>query len=336
MSHITAQQQHTANDWWVRQQQGLSADQQRLLEAWLAAEPAHQQAFDRAEQAWQLSALLADEPLLNDDIPRRQPHSALTAPLNTRPRRWSQALLLLVFCWLGVWSWNSPWMQRWQADYYTQTGERRLIQLSDGSRVELGADTALTQQFDRQRRQLTLLRGEAVFYPAPIRDGETRPFVVSAAGQQITALGTVFYVADDNDSLALGVVQHSVRLSAADTPQAGRIVGENEFGMLTDQHWYPRPAAALTEALSWQQDQLVFRRQPVAAVIERLNRYLPDTIVLLADIAADKHLSAVFQLSSATAAESDTDTTEAAPAAAILARELNLQQLSVAGTHFLF
>ncbi|MEH3160166.1 MAG: FecR domain-containing protein [Sphingomonas taxi] len=67
-----------------------------------------------------------------------------------------------------------------------------MIRLDDGSTVTLGAQTVLTVGFTRERRQLALERGEALFEVAHDR---SRPFVVQTPFGAVTAVGTAFDVA---------------------------------------------------------------------------------------------------------------------------------------------
>jgi transmembrane sensor len=77
--------------------------------------------------------------------------------------------------------------------FVAETGlaEHREILLVDGSKISLGARTAVTADITTQRRTVVLSRGEALFQVA--RDPH-RPFRVIAGGGTITAVGTAFNV----------------------------------------------------------------------------------------------------------------------------------------------
>jgi transmembrane sensor len=80
---------------------------------------------------------------------------------------------------------------RIQADYVTTTGENRLVSLADGSKITLGADSAIASRFTDDVRRIILLSGEAFFEAAP---DSSRPFVVESGGVDVTVFGTEFNV----------------------------------------------------------------------------------------------------------------------------------------------
>ena len=50
--------------------------------------------------------------------------------------------------------------QHWTSELATATGERRSVQLPDGTRLQLNPDSAVDLDFNAQQRLITLLRGE--------------------------------------------------------------------------------------------------------------------------------------------------------------------------------
>ncbi|HBC07401.1 MAG TPA: iron dicitrate transport regulator FecR, partial [Rhodospirillaceae bacterium] len=98
------------------------------------------------------------------------------------------------------------------ADHVTGAGETTTVALSDGSEVDLAADSAVKTNFTAGRRELALLRGQALFRVA--KDAG-RPFVVDAAGYSVTVTGTAFDVALTDRSLAVAVAHGSVRVGGA-------------------------------------------------------------------------------------------------------------------------
>jgi transmembrane sensor len=63
-----------------------------------------------------------------------------SAPRRAWPRVASAAAAVLT---LGLLLSQTPWLDRWRADYATATGESRSVQLADGSRIQLNTDSAL-------------------------------------------------------------------------------------------------------------------------------------------------------------------------------------------------
>ncbi len=59
---------------------------------------------------------------------------------------------------------------------------------------------------------------------------------------------------------------------------------------------YPVSAADLSVATAWQRGQLIFRHQPLARVIEEVNRYRPGRIILLNEKLGQSDVVATFNL----------------------------------------
>ncbi|WP_263143677.1 FecR family protein [Pseudomonas sp. RIT-PI-AD] len=178
------------------------------------------------------------------------------------------------------------------ADYRTQTGERRLIELADGSRVWLNSDSALSEDFSPGLRRLRLLRGEALF---EVAKDPARPFVVEAAGGRVRAVGTRFDVDSRGPRVRVDVSEGVVQVdSAGGQPvslAAGQRLSYRERGA---------PGAVqpldLYSASAWQRGKLIFNRRPLGEVLDELERYLPGRI-LLTDRDLGRHrVSGVFDL----------------------------------------
>jgi transmembrane sensor len=95
--------------------------------------------------------------------------------------------------------------------YSTAPGERKEFTLRDGSRVTLDADSALNVDFTPSGRSLNLARGEAFFQVAK---DPARPFVVSASGTQVRAIGTEFDVRIADRRMVVAVVEGAVQLTS--------------------------------------------------------------------------------------------------------------------------
>ena len=76
-------------------------------------------------------------------------------------------------------------------DYRTAIGERRVITLSDGSKLSLDADSEVTVRYGKHDRSLHLLKGQARF---DVAHDKTRPFSVVAGNQKVIATGTAFNI----------------------------------------------------------------------------------------------------------------------------------------------
>src|SRR5690606_34195438 len=78
--------------------------------------------------------------------------------------------------------------------FRTELGQRSTVTLPDGSVVTLNTDTVVRTRADGERRLVYLDKGQAFF---EVAKDPRRPFVVTAAGRTVTALGTAFDVRVD-------------------------------------------------------------------------------------------------------------------------------------------
>lgn len=167
---------------------------------WLAASPAHAEAWARVEKLQrQWSAL-----------PRQAALSGLGAAQAQR-REVLKVLGLLLAVGGGTWlaSEQVPY-RALLAQQRTGSGERRSLHLDDGSQLELNVDTALDVRFDAQVRAIQLYRGEILISTAS--DATHRPFIVHTDNGSVRALGTRFSVRQTTQQTQAGVLQSAVEI----------------------------------------------------------------------------------------------------------------------------
>ncbi len=289
-----------ASAWFFRlQAEDLTAAERADFGAWLARGAAQGRAWAEVRDLMShLEAPARDA--------HRDAHGAEHSSPARRPRappaggrRFAPVALALLLA-LGGWgAWRGPTLyQNAIADHATAAGDRRTIQLPDGSRADLNSDSALALEFANGERRVRLLRGEAWFQVA--RD-PAHPFVVDAGAGAARVLGTQFSVRRDGPRVTVTVGEGLVEVAA--------LTREGAFGWEDTVRLHPGesaeagpdgltpPAAADPGvAFAWRQGQIVFRQQTLASVIDALNRQWPGRIVLLNGEAADRVVSGVFSL----------------------------------------
>lgn len=98
-----------------------------------------------------------------------------------------------------------------QARFYeTGVGQRSTVALADGSSIDLNAKTRIKVALDAAVRRIELIEGQAFFHVA--RDPQ-RPFVVRAAGRDITAVGTAFDVRLDTSLMRVTLLEGKVKVT---------------------------------------------------------------------------------------------------------------------------
>nr|WP_276207976.1 FecR domain-containing protein [Sphingomonas pseudosanguinis] len=109
----------------------------------------------------------------------------------------------------------------------TAAGERRVVALGDGTRIEMSGGTRLTLDH-HDDRVAALDRGQALF---TVRHDAAHPFTLTAGGVAVRDLGTVFDVARDGPRLAVQVASGSVMVQ----PDRDRITLTPGQTLLTDE-----------------------------------------------------------------------------------------------------
>ncbi len=130
---------------------GLDPRQQQAMQQWLQAHEDHRRAWEHIQRVNQrLSGL--SSPLA---------HAALQAPRSASRRRALKTLLILgVGGAAGLSLQQHNPMPGLLADYRSPVGERRRLQLDDGSQLHLNTRSSADVRFDSQQRLVRLLEGE--------------------------------------------------------------------------------------------------------------------------------------------------------------------------------
>lgn len=188
----------------------------------------------------------------------------------------------------------------------TAAGEHRNVILADGSRIALGAQTAIDFKLTANSRVLHLDRGEALF---AIAHSVNRPFVVFAGRRSVTALGTEFNIWRDLDRTTVTVVQGIVEVRANTTANASavphnsvaRVMGGQALTYSDDGASSGIQTADIAAATGWREGRLVYRHIPLRYVIADVNRYFKEQF-LIEDLATGElpFSGAVLQTQSAT------------------------------------
>lgn len=281
-----------ATDWWVRLDGGeLDQKQQQLFQDWLSKNPAHARAFADVSQLW--GELDAIKSLLAIPVtPKQQSAINKTSWIQTlfRPGivRWSTALAIC--CMLF---WLSPFGLLFRADFHTSIGEMRTLQLSDGSTVMLNSDSALAVSMAPNARQISLLKGEALFRVSP---DKSRPFSVHAGDGSVTALGTAFNIRLRDGSTEVTVTEHSVAVNLDKGFQTTRLE-EGQSLSYDQRHGISAAQTADTSAITaWQRGKLVFQDKPLGEVIAELNRYHRGHLMISDNRIAERRVNGVFHI----------------------------------------
>lgn len=241
---------------------GRSAAIEAAFQAWLAENAAHARAYARVADIWDI---IPGAARLHRRGGAAVPHTGLP--------RWPTWLAAAAAC-IVVMVAGLAWWQTRGPVYQTAVGEVKLVTLSDGTRLTLNTDTRLAVDFDRHRRLVRLLRGEAIF--DDVHD-PGRPFVVQAGGYRVRALGTTFQVRINPQDLAVTLMDGRVAVSknapAGGKPSATTILSPGERLVLRSDGKSAIDRPSLAGLTAWQRGEVVFDDVTLAHAVDEVNRY---------------------------------------------------------------
>jgi len=264
-----------AADWLERLDRGdWSDDDQTTLDAWLAEGPAHVVALWRLDGAWSFADRLAA---------LRRPRFQETW-LARGGRIWpafvrvTAGLALIAAVGTAVMFLLPKSIEK---TFATAVGSRKMLELPDGSRIELNTGTVLRVANDGTQRRVWLDRGEAFF---DIKHDVERPFVVITAGHRITDLGTKFVVREGADRLEVMLVEGRARFESADAtikPQLAFLSpGDVVVATASSMDVTKRSRKDLSDELGWRRGVLVFEHTTLAEAAAEFNRYSTSRLVI--------------------------------------------------------
>jgi transmembrane sensor len=271
-----------AAEWLARIDRGLTPAEQDAYLQWLQQSEENARALGRLERCWdRLDALRQWRP---------QHSAAPNADLlrARRRRRWRPwlgfALAAAVGATLAVLSWWRP-SGTAPAPHVFHRGPEKMV-LTDGSMIELNAESRVEVQFTPRERRVRLVKGDAHF---AVAKNPARPFVVAAGDLRVQAVGTAFAVQTGGEKLSVVVTEGRVRLdAAARDPAAGglgrellqAVAGQEVVldpppgaGAETQCHVRDLTPAELDAALAWRALRLEFLNDPLRDAVAELNRF---------------------------------------------------------------
>ncbi|MBL8268011.1 FecR family protein [Steroidobacter sp.] len=279
-----------AAHWAVRLQQGsVAAEEQSVLDEWLAADSRHPGALLRAQAIWL-------------DLERVGALAAGREVAEIRSKPWySNAQLLrvaaaVVALSVGAIVW---WAQVYRPDVYiSDVGEVRRVRLKDGSSMVLNTATRATVHIDESLREIKLGEGEGVF---EVAKDPARPFIVRAGAVSVRAVGTVFSVRSVNEQVSVVVTEGVVELSDdSRNSDAPRRIAANEQVTVTPTRQpevTPVTREQAERRLVWRDGLVEFDGETLHYAVTEINRYNHRQIVIDNPALASRPVVGLFRAS---------------------------------------
>jgi transmembrane sensor len=309
-------------DWFVRRQrEDWSSEDEHALKDWLDADPAHRSAYDRFDRHW-----TALDRLPADAVARLRARNASTAATMARTARkavshpssqswfgvrWVAAgiavacLAAVSIVGALVWRDQQPVFLQQLA---TGRGEQIDVRLPDGSQLRLDSATRLSVAFYRNRREVILADGQALF---SVQADTDRPFQVTAGPSRVTVVGTRFTVRylpgfAGESGPVVAVEEGKVRVGRSDAAtSSGRsangsrgadalLTAGQQLAFRSD-GWPGTASPIPPEGIApWRDRQLSFIDMPLSRVLAELERYADSGLVLRDPGVAALRLSGTF------------------------------------------
>jgi transmembrane sensor len=221
-------------------------------------------------------------------------------------RRWSPgwrivaAACLVLLIGLGVFIAASVWRADQPITYATELGERRVVTLTDGSRVSLDSASEVRVLYTAAARDIELVSGQARF---DVAHDVSRRFMVRAGDQTVIATGTAFNVDMIGGRVSVTLIEGSVVVLDADAPRRALAAPGHDGGirLRVGQQLVATPrepptvqVASLERATAWESGQLIFEDESLAAIAGRMSRYAAHPITV-EPAAANHRISGVFR-----------------------------------------
>lgn len=293
--------------------------------AWLAQDPRNRHAWRRVQAPWNMLGQHATAPGV---IHLRRAalvhaHDAMRGN-HLRPKRFRRPALLAAAASVVLAAGAFLFWQHQQSEHFrTGFGERRIVTLADGSQITLDSRSEVTVRYTADARALTLVQGQARF---DVAHDVARPFTVTAEGHKVVATGTAFDVDLLGPKLLVTLLQGHVVVLPQSAPTVAWVPDATSMGAGSAtlagaesralssagdamDRIYLDPGEQLVVSTSeapkvshvdiervtaWERGEIVFDNEPLAGVIQRMNRYGPRHIIVGDDRTGSLRISGVF------------------------------------------
>ncbi|OBR54710.1 hypothetical protein A6456_37450 [Paraburkholderia tropica] len=183
--------------------------------------------------------------------------------------------------WLG---WNE-WRGRalFAQQFASERGQVLKVDLPDGSHIDLDTQTHIAVQLYRDRREVVLAEGQAMF---SVQANPDCPFHVLASNVRVTVVGTQFLVRHTSAGVDAGMtrvaVEHGrVRVARVGHPDVtieltrGQAVVADTLGQLG-----PIQTVSPDQPAPWRTGRINFEATPLVEALAEFERYVPTHVVV--------------------------------------------------------
>ena len=297
-----------AAEWLCERDEGFGPGRAQAFAAWRAADPRHEAAVAETEQAMEL---LAEMPAVRVPLEARMAEVAMpVAPVvrwvGFRPPVWAAGLAAALVVAAGVW-WLAPSRSTEPQRYVTAAARQQQIALNDGSVVNLNVGSEVSVRLTSNERRVTLASGEAHF---AVAHDTARPFIVTAAGVSVRAVGTAFSVRMGAAGVEVLVTEGKVEVTRESTlaeastvapasASPSRLVAGERAVIARESSVASAPiervsAESLSAAVRWHSQVMTFSDLPLGEAVVLFNRRNDTQLVLADEKLGDQKIGGTF------------------------------------------
>lgn len=274
-----------ALQWVIRCDRGLTADQRREFAEW-KEDPQNARLWEEFRGTW---GMIVPE--------RSTPGRAASGP------RWRVAAVAFaasVALLLGFLAWTPPGESP-QA-ITTQAGELRILNLPDGTRITLNADSRIQVRYTPAARRVWLEQGHSHF---EVAKDPARPFVVVARGVDVRAVGTAFDVRLGSQGVDVLVTEGVVAVAREENRADAVLVAAGHRAVVTVDRVQPPRAVNVTalareeleKDVAWRERRVEFVSAPLREIVAEFNRHNRHQLVIEDPVLAEREFGGAFRTS---------------------------------------
>jgi transmembrane sensor len=277
--------------------------------AWREQSPEHEAIFQKVDRVWLGMSNMAHIKSLDT---QKQPVDSWWDKLNQKIQSWfsvpvmAGAAISMSVLFALVLTFKAPQIGGENAPALVQVFETphasvKTFLLDDGSQVTLGAESKIKVVYNSHYREVSLLKGEALF---DVEHNKDLPFIVNSGDTQTRVLGTTFLVKRNADSVQVAVKEGKVGVGIMPSETkvmkvqdlgaqliAGQMVTSNKRGDVG-----AISSVDIDSIASWQSGRLVYESALLKTVVADMNRYSDIEIMIASDKIAALEVSIAFDV----------------------------------------
>ncbi|MFW5760269.1 MAG: FecR family protein [Cyclobacteriaceae bacterium] len=160
----------------------------------------------------------------------------------------------------------------------SETGERRIVVLPDGSKVKLNSSSAISfdQGFGKSHRNLNF-SGEAYF---DVFHRPELPFIVKSNNEIIRVLGTIFNIKSTGKHTEVVLVEGKVNVQDVTNGKSFTLQPGERLNYDTRKSSYIVSNTEIQKHISWVDNRLYFENEKLNIIVKKLEEWYGKKIIL--------------------------------------------------------